>query len=302
MLSVVIPAYNEENNIENTATYISSLLQEENIDHELLFIDDGSKDGTWEKILKQHDLNEKVKGISFSKNFGKESAIFAGLTESSGDCVAVIDCDLQHPPEKLIEMYRLWEEGYEIVEGIKRNRGNESRRHSLAAKAFYSLLNSATGMDMSNASDYKLLDRKAVNVLINMPERNSFFRALSLWIGFNSIQIEYDVRERASGESKWSTSSLVQYAIDNISSFTSVPMYIVSVLGGILLTVGIVLSIITLYQKWNGSSLEGFTTVIILQCFTSSIIMISLGIIGFYIAKIYHEIKGRPRYIISKRA
>ena len=302
MLSVVIPAYNEENNIENTATYISSLLQEENIDHELLFIDDGSKDGTWEKILKQHDLNERVRGISFSKNFGKESAIFAGLTESSGDCVAVIDCDLQHPPEKLIEMYRLWEEGYEIVEGIKRNRGNESRRHSLAAKAFYSLLNSATGMDMSNASDYKLLDRKAVNVLINMPERNSFFRALSLWIGFNSIQIEYDVRERASGESKWSTSSLVQYAIDNISSFTSVPMYIVSVLGGILLTVGIVLSIITLYQKWNGSSLEGFTTVIILQCFTSSIIMISLGIIGFYIAKIYHEIKGRPRYIISKRA
>ena len=302
MLSVVIPAYNEENNIENTATYISSLLQEENIDHELLFIDDGSKDGTWEKILKQHDRNERVKGISFSKNFGKESAIFAGLTESSGDCVAVIDCDLQHPPEKLIEMYRLWEEGYEIVEGIKRNRGNESRRHSLAAKAFYSLLNSATGMDMSNASDYKLLDRKAVNVLINMPERNSFFRALSLWIGFNSIQIEYDVRERASGESKWSTGSLVQYAIDNISSFTSVPMYIVSVLGGILLTVGIVLSIITLYQKWNGSSLEGFTTVIILQCFTSSIIMISLGIIGFYIAKIYHEIKGRPRYIISKRA
>ena len=301
MISVVIPSYNEENNIEIAAKCLGGLLQEENIDYELLFIDDGSKDGTWAKIMEQHQINEHVKGISFSKNFGKESAIFAGLTEAKGDCVAVIDCDLQHPPEKLIEMYRLWEDGYEIVEGVKRNRGKETKLYSLAAKAFYHVINKATGMDMSNASDYKLLDRKAVNVLINMPERNAFFRALSLWIGFKSTQIEYDVRERASGETKWSTRSLIRYAVDNISSFTAFPMYVVSVLGGILLAVAIVLTIITLYQKFHNSSLEGFTTVIILQCFTSSIIMISLGIIGFYIAKIYYEIKARPRYVVSKR-
>lgn len=301
MLSVITPAYNEEQMIHKTAKTISGILEGENIDYEIVFVNDGSKDNTWKKIREAGEENSKVRGICFSRNFGKESAMFAGLAEAKGDCVVVIDCDLQHPPKKIVEMYRLWEQGYEIVEGVKASRGKESGMHAFAAKCFYSLISNATNIDMSHASDFKLLDRKAVNVLLNMPEKNAFFRALSSWVGFKSTQIEYDVQEREAGESKWSTKSLIKYAITNITSFTSVPMQIVTVLGGIMFVVTAVLAVIALVQKILGQSLDGFTTVIILQCFTGGVVMLSLGIIGYYIAKIYDEIKGRPRYIISER-
>lgn len=301
MLSVIVPAYNEEKMLPKTAKTIDEILNKEKIEHEILFINDGSSDKTWEKICEIGNENQCIRGICFSRNFGKESAMFAGLKESTGECVVVIDCDLQHPPEKIVEMYRLWEQGYEIVEGVKESRGKESQIHALAAKCFYSIISGATNIDMSHASDFKLLDRKAVNVLLNMPEKNAFFRALSSWIGFKTIQIEYDVQEREFGESKWSTKSLVKYAITNITSFTSVPMQIVTVCGVIMLVLTAVLTVTALTQKVMGQALDGFTTVIILQCFTGSVVMLSLGIIGYYISKMYDEIKGRPKYIVSER-
>ena len=300
MLSVVIPAYNEELMISKTAQTIRKILIDENIEFELLFVDDGSKDRTWEKICAESEKDLRIRGISFSRNFGKESAMFAGLAEAKGECVVVIDCDLQHPPDKIIEMYHLWEQGYEIIEGVKNSRGKENGIHTLAAKLFYGLISNATGIDMSNASDFKLLDRKAVNVLLNIPEKNAFFRALSSWIGFKTIQIEYGVQEREAGTSKWSTRSLIKYAVTNITSFTTAPMQIVTILGIIWFIIAIMFSISVLYQKIIGIAVKGFTTVIILQCLIGSIIMISLGIIGYYISKIYEEIKGRPRYIISE--
>lgn len=301
MLSVIIPSYNEEQMIEKTSKVISELLENENIDYELLFVNDGSSDNSWNVISEVAKTNKKVKGVNFSRNFGKESAIFAGLNECSGECAVVIDCDLQHPPEKIIEMYRLWEDGYEIVEGVKVSRGKESIFHSMAAKAFYAAISDASGIDMAHASDYKLIDRKAINVLINMPEKNAFFRALSSWVGFKSTQIEYDVREREVGETKWSTKALVKYAITNVTSFTSAPMQVVTALGVIMFVSSIALTAVALYQKLTGTASVGFTTVIILQCFIGSVIMISLGILGYYISKIYEEIKGRPRFIISER-
>lgn len=301
MLSVIIPAYNEEKNIERAQTTISGILAEAGIAHELIFIDDGSKDGTWDEINRMSTTTGNTHGISFSRNFGKESAIYAGLAEAQGDCSVVIDCDLQHPPVKIVEMYRLWEDGYEIVEGVKTSRGKESAGHGLAARMFYSMISNATGIDMSNASDFKLLDSKAVNVILNMKEKNSFFRALSAWVGFKTTQVEYEVQERVEGTSKWSTKSLISYAITNITSFTSIPLQLVTILGALMFVIGVVFSVITLYQWAHHSSVEGFTTVIILQCFSSSIIMMSLGIIGYYIAKIYEEIKHRPKYIISHR-
>ena len=300
LLSVVIPAYNEETNVENAVSVIGKILAEAGIPRELLFIDDGSADQTWERITSASAKDPAVRGIRFSRNFGKEAAIMAGLTAAGGDCCVVIDCDLQHPPEKIVEMYRLWEQGFEIVEGQKSSRGAESGLHTLAAKAFYAVISAVTGTDMANASDFKLLDRKAISVLINMRERNGFFRALSSWIGFKTTRIEFDVRERKSGESKWSTPALAKYAINNITSFSTVPMQIVTVLGVIMLAISVILGGIALIQKFSGQALEGFTTVILIQLFSSSIIMISLGIIGYYIAKIYEEIKGRPRYIITE--
>ncbi|WP_034462001.1 MULTISPECIES: glycosyltransferase family 2 protein [Butyrivibrio] len=301
MLSVIIPAYNEEEMIKKTSETISGILDEENIDFELLFINDGSSDNTWKAIDEESARNKRVKGVCFSRNFGKESAVFAGIAEACGDCCVVLDCDLQHPPEKIVDMYRLWEQGYEIVEGVKASRGRESAMHKFAAKSFYNIMSESVGFDMSRASDYKLLDRKAMNVLLNMNEKNAFFRALSSWIGFKSTEVEYNVREREAGESKWSTKSLIKYAITNITSFTSAPLHLITISGWIVALLGFGFSVEALYRHFFiGNDQPGFTTLIVLVCFTSAMIMIGLGIIGIYISKIYDEVKGRPRYIIDK--
>lgn len=300
MLSVILPSYNEEKMIAKATERMAEILQPEKIDYELLFIDDGSRDGTWAQINEAAEKDSHVVGVHFSRNFGKEAAMFAGLEHAKGDCCVVIDCDLQHPPEKIVEMYRLWKQGYEVVEGIKEDRGEESGLHKFAANSFYGLISKATGMDMSSSSDFKLLDRKVVDTLNSLPERNVFFRALSFWVGYKKTSVSYCVQERTEGVSKWSTKSLIKYALTNISSFSSAPLHIVTVLGFIMLAVSVVLGIIALVQKISGVALGGFTTVILLLLFSASVIMISLGIIGYYIARIYDEIKGRPRYIISR--
>ena len=300
MISVILPAYNEEKMISVAAETLSGILDSEKIPFELLFVNDGSKDGTWAESCKARERDARVCGIWFSRNFGKEAAMFAGLEKARGDCCVVLDCDLQHPPEKIVEMYRLWEQGYEVVEGIKHDRGEESGLHRFAANSFYGLISRATGMDMASSSDFKLLDRKVVDTLNAMPERNVFFRALSFWVGFRKAEVRYDVRERTVGESKWSTRSLIKYAITNIGSFSSLPLHAVTVMGVLTLIISIVFSVVALVQKLTGVALGGFTTVIILLLFIGSLVMISLGIIGYYVARIYEEVKGRPRYIIEE--
>ncbi len=301
VLSVILPAYNEEKMIHKAAKTIGRILTEAGISYEIVFVDDGSKDATWQQIEEAALKDPHVAGIHFSRNFGKESAMFAGLANAKGDCCAVMDCDLQHPPETLVEMYRLWEQGYEVVEGVKHSRGEEGALHRASAKTFYKIISKATGIDMSRASDFKLLDRKAVDALLEMPERNAFFRALSSWVGFRSTSVEFDVQERTEGESKWSTKSLIRYAMTNIVAFSSAPMQFVTYAGIAVFLLGIILGIQTLVKYFLGHSIEGFTTVILLILLIGSIIMISLGIIGYYISKIYEEVKGRPRYLISKK-
>lgn len=301
LLSVVIPAYNEQDNIENTAKVISELLSKAGISFEILFVNDGSRDGTWNAIETIAKQDSRVRGICFSKNFGKESAILAGLSEAKGDACVVIDCDLQQPPEVMVEMYRLWEQGYKVVNGVKSSRGKESPLHKLAAKAFYSVMSSIVKIDMRKASDYKLLDREVVDVLLSMPERNYFFRALSEWVGYRSTSVEYDVADRVHGKSKWSTRSLIKYAITNITSFSSLPLNFITVLGAIVFIVAVVFGVIALVQYFCGVAVEGFTTVILLLLLIGSIIMMSLGIIGYYVSKIYDEIKQRPKFLIAAR-
>ena len=301
MLSIVIPAYNEEKMIWKTTEVVSGIMEREKIPFELVFVNDGSKDQTWEMIEKAAEKNTHVTGIRFSRNFGKESAIFAGLANAEGDCIAVMDCDLQHPPETLVEMYRLWEQGYEVVEGVKRSRGKESALHRASAGMFYKIMSKAVQIDMSRASDFKLMDRKAVEALLSMPERNAFFRALSSWVGYRTTSVEFDVQERTEGESKWSTWSLIKYAVRNIVGFSSAPLQMITVAGVLTLFFAIVLGIQSLVKYFCGHALEGFTTVILLLLIIGSLIMLSLGIIGIYIAKIYEEVKGRPRYFIARK-
>lgn len=300
MLSVILPSYNEEKMISKASKIIGDILTSNEIEYELIFVNDGSKDNTWSEIEKVAENDKHVVGIHFSRNFGKESAMFAGLAHSTGDACVVMDCDLQHPPETLVEMYRLWEQGYEVVEGVKRSRGKESLMHKASAGLFYKIISKAVKIDMSRASDFKLMDRKAVDALLAMPERNAFFRALSSWIGYKTTTVEFDVQEREEGESKWSTWSLVKYAVTNIVAFSAAPMQIVTIAGVFVFLLAIVLGIHTLVKFCMGHALGGFTTVILLILLIGSIIMISLGVIGYYISKIYEEVKGRPKYIVSK--
>lgn len=293
MLSVIIPAYNEENSVFDAYKCISDTLDKTDTQYEIIFVDDGSLDGTWGKIKALNQSKGNVCGIHFSRNFGKDAAIYAGLEKSQGDCCVVIDCDLQHPPDKIADMYALWEQGYEIIEGVKSNRGKEGKLKKLAAKEFYSIIGSALGTDMANASDFKLLDKKVVDVLVDMPERSAFFRALSSWVGFKKTTIEFEVSRRKNGQSKWSLGYLVKYALANISSFSSAPMYFVAVAGS-LMFVSAVFALI--YALVYSMAYLAMTSILL---FLGSVILISLGIMGYYLSRMYDEIKGRPRYIIS---
>lgn len=300
LLSVVLPAYNEEQNIANTAKVLSGLLEEKGIEYELVFISDGSKDGTYAEILKAFQENPRIKGVEFSRNFGKEAGIFAGLEFAAGDAVIVMDCDLQHPPEVILKMWELWQNGAEIVEGIKTSRGRESFGHRLSAGIFYKVMSSLIKIDMNASSDFKLLDRKVVDVLLALPERNTFFRALSFWAGFKTETVQYEVQERRFGESKWSFWSLMKYAVSNATSFSTLPLQMVTVMGMVSILFSAVLAVQTLVRFLMGDSVEGFTTVILLLLIIGGFLMLSLGIIGHYIARIYEEVKGRPKYIISR--
>lgn len=301
MLSIIIPAYNEKQNIERTAETISGILAGKEIPYELVFISDGSTDGTYGEIRRLAERDARVRGAEFSRNFGKEAAIFAGLELALGDACIVMDCDLQHPPEVIPGMYELWQEGYEVVEGIKKSRGKESIFHGMSAGIFYGIMSKMMKMDMRSSSDFKLLDRKVVSVLLGLGERNTFFRALSFWAGFRSAKVEYEVQERAYGSSKWSFRSLLRYAVSNVTSFSTIPLQMITMMGVISILFSIVLALQTLIKYLAGTAVEGFTTVILLILIIGGFIMISLGIIGHYLARIYEEVKGRPRYIIRER-
>lgn len=299
VLSIVLPAYNEEQNIANTAKVLAQTLEENGIDYELVFISDGSADGTFAEIMKVSREDERVKGAQFSRNFGKEAGIFAGMELATGDAVVVMDCDLQHPPQAIPLMWEKWKNGAEIVEGIKSDRGRESLGYKLSAGLFYKIMSRLIKIDMSASSDFKLLDRKVVNVLLELPERNTFFRALTFWAGFRSETVEYQVQERKYGTGKWSFGSLMKYAIANATSFSTLPLQMVTVLGIVVILGSIVLAIQTLVRFLIGASVEGFTTVILLILIIGGFTMLGLGVIGHYLARIYEEVKGRPRYIIS---
>lgn len=299
-LSIVLPAYNEEENIRNTAATLSEILEENRIEYELVFVSDGSRDRTFERIREAAADNPRIRGAEFSRNFGKEAAIFAGLEMAEGNAVIVMDCDLQHPPGVIPQMWKLWQEGAEVVEGIKQSRGKESLAHRLSAGMFYKIMSMLIKMDMNASSDFKLLDRKVVDVLLSLPERNTFFRALSFWVGFRTETVTYEVQERLYGKSKWSFFSLMKYAVTNATSFSTLPLQLVTVMGLVAILFSVVLFIQTLIRFLSGTAVEGFTTVILLILMIGGFLMLGLGIVGHYLARIYEEVKGRPKYIIRQ--
>ncbi len=300
-ISVVIPFFNEEKQIPITVDALVPVLTSLGCDFEAVLVDDGSSDGTWAALRAACTADARLRAIRFSRNFGKEAALCAALDAADGDAVVVMDGDLQHPPAVIPEMVRLWrDEGYEVVEGVKSSRGRESLGSRLNAALFYSLFKRLSGFDLENASDFKLLDRRVVEEWRRLGERDTFFRGLSAWLGFRRAKVPFEVADRKAGKSKWSPFKLIRLSITAITSFSAMPLQIVSVLGGLLLVGSLALGIQTLVKWAQGSAASGFTTVILLLLLIGGCIMLSLGLIGIYLARIFDQVKGRPRYVVAE--
>jgi glycosyltransferase involved in cell wall biosynthesis len=302
-LSVVIPLLNEEPHLERTLETIRGELAMFEGDYELVLVDDGSSDGTWKLLQASVDEFSNVRAIRLSRRFGKELALCAGLERARGDAVVVMDGDLQHPPRLIPEMVRCWEEeGFDVVEGVKQHRGEESRSYRVQTRLYYVLLRSLSGIDLRGASDFKLMDRKVVEAWGRMGERNVFFRGMSAWLGFQRKRLFFNVERRVGGGTAWSPLGLIRLAINGITSFSSLPVHIITVMGVVFLLFSLILGVSSLLQWFSGEAVTGFTTVNLLLLIIGSMLMIGLGIIGEYIAKIYEEVKGRPRYVIAETA
>lgn len=299
--SIVIPVYCESQGLSLLLESLKLHCDYLNEEMEIVIIDDGSSDDTWQILKELSKIYPALRAVRLSRNFGKEYALAAGLELAQGQAVIVMDGDLQHPPSLIPEMIQHWNSHPEvkIVEAVKRKRGQENIVNRWGAKLFYRLLLTVSGYDLAGMSDFKLLDRQAVNAWLRMDERNLFFRGMIAWMGFQRIRIPFYVSERSSGVTKWSLLNLLKLAILGITSFSSAPLHLVTASGLAFLVFAIVLAAHSLLLKLTGNAVDGFATVIILLLIVSSLIMISLGIIGIYIARIYDEVKLRPRYIVA---
>ena len=300
LLSVVIPAHNEESGIAHSLAVIRKILDGCGMDWEIIVVDDGSSDRTFDRLRDLAAQDARIRGVRFSRNFGKEAALLAGLNIAKGDAVVTIDADLQHPPRLIPEMIAAWRQGAKVVDGVKRSRATDGALTRLRAKVFNATLSRLGGINMENSSDFKLLDRIAIDAITRaLPERQRFYRGLSDWVGYPHASIPFDVEERVEGQGKWSLWGLLGLATTAIITFTSAPLRIVTALGFATLLFGLVVAGDALLSWFQGRAVSGFVTTVITLLIIGSFIMISLGIIGEYIAKIYDEIKRRPAYLIE---
>lgn len=304
-ISVVIPMYYEEEVAKECYERVKKVLVSlKNYDYEILFINDGSKDGTLSILETIAMENGKVKVISFSRNFGHQCAVTAGLQYVTGDAIVIIDADLQDPPELIPDMLKLWEQGYDVIYGKRKTREGESKFKLLTAKMFYQTLNALSDVEIpKDTGDFRLVDKKVVDVVNSLPEHNKFLRGLFSFVGFEQTAFEYERKERFAGKTKYPLKKMLKLASDGIISFSTKPLKIVGTLGLISLVISFFIflyAILSFLFKWNHLT-AGWTSLMVTMTFLAGIILISLWMIGEYISRIYDEVKGRPQYIIQKK-
>lgn len=302
-LSVVIPILNEAANLNHLIQRVSGVLESVALPWEIVFVDDGSTDGTIEVIREQNARDPRIKAVSLSRNFGKEVAVAAGLSHACGDGVILMDGDLQHPPEVIPEFVRRWNEGYLVVFGLRRDRETDSPIQRAAAHAFYRLFKQMSGTELPDgAGDFRLLDRKAVDALNRMGERARFNKGLYAWIGFKSIGVPFDVAPRADGKSRWRPRQLFRFALDGIASFTTLPLRVWSYVGMLVSAFAFLYVAVFLVKTliW-GVDVPGFPTLVVSVMLLSGVQLISLGVIGEYLGRVYEEVKGRPLFLVGEQ-
>lgn len=304
-ISFVIPMYYEEQVAEECYKRVNKVVENllEKYDAEIIFINDGSKDKTLEILEKIAEKDKKVKVISFSRNFGHQSAVTAGLKYATGDAIIIMDADLQDPPELVPDMLKHWEDGYDVIYGKRKKRKGESAFKLLTAKAFYSTLNKLSDVEIpKDTGDFRLVDKKVVDVINSLPEHNKFLRGLFSWVGFKQYAFEYDRKERVAGKTKYPLKKMLKLASDGIISFSTKPLKIVGGLGFFSIIASIMIliySILSFALKWNNLT-AGWTSLMCTTTFLGGMILVSLWMIGEYIARIYDETKQRPEYIVDK--
>jgi len=297
LISIVLPLYNEALSIVDNSAVLLRCVDGLDYDVELVLVDDGSSDNTFELVTRLAALDDRIKVVAFTRNFGKEAAIHAGLKACSGAAAVVMDADLQHPPSLVPVMIAHWEAGAKLVEAVKSSRNDASLSDAVFAKIFYAFYRQLSGFDISGHCDFKLLDRRLVDLYLSLPERYRFFRGLVNWTGVEGVKVGFDVAARSHGASRWNKLGLIRYALHNITSFSSSPLNFITFLGAGVVFMGVVLGVIALVQKVSGQAVDGFTTINLLVITIGGSIMVSLGIIGHYLGRIYDEIKRRPSYI-----
>jgi glycosyltransferase involved in cell wall biosynthesis len=301
LISVVIPLYNESLHLRELVSDLRKALQQTGCRFEIIVIDDGSTDDTWARIQDEAGTLPMLRAMRLRRNFGKELALCAGLERARGEAIVVMDGDGQHPPSILPTMIEKWRTcEADIVQAVKVKRGRESVTSKAGAFLFYVILNKLSGFELKGASDFKLINRKVLDTWLAMRERNVFFRGMTAWMGFRTIQIPFEVAPRRAGKSGWSYPRRAKLALIGITTFSSFPLRLVTFAGMIFFLFAVGLGVQTLYLKLAGRAFTGFATVILLELIIGSLLMISLGIIGEYLARIYEEVKGRPRYIVSE--
>ncbi|PCJ95651.1 MAG: glycosyltransferase [Zetaproteobacteria bacterium] len=302
-LSIILPIFEEAEHINHSVDVIRETLNKIDISIEFILVDDGSSDNTWHEIKRLADDNKDIRSLSFSRNFGKECAIAAGLEHAKGDVAIILDADLQHPPNIIPEMIALWRnDEVKIVNAVKSYRGRESIIQKTTTKAFYKVYKTLSGVDLRGASDFKLLDRDVIDSYNGFNENGLFFRGLVPWLGFKTDTITFDVQDRVAGSSKWTGLTRLILAVNSITSFSDIPLQIVTFIGVIFCAFSVLFGGQTIVMWLSGHAIEGFTTIILLLLIIGSVLMLSLGIIGQYISKIYREIKLRPLYVLKSKA
>ena len=304
LLSVIIPCYNEEESIPLFYKEINKITKKmNNLNFELIFVDDGSKDNTLNILKKLRNKDKRVRYLSFSRNFGKESAMYAGLENSKGDYITLMDADLQDPPSLLIEMYNIIEkEGYDCVGTRRVNRIGEPPIRSFFARIFYKIINKISKVEMvDGARDYRLMTRKMVNSIINMKEYNRYSKGLFSFVGFKTKWLEYENRNRIAGETKWNFWKLCIYAIEGITAFSTAPLVISAIVGIIFCIISFIMIIVIIIKTLiYGDSAAGWPSLVCIIFMISGIQLFCMGIMGQYLAKTYLETKNRPIYIIRE--
>ena len=304
-VSVIVPMYYEEEVAEECYKRLKKVLEglSEKYLYEIIFINDGSKDKTLNILENIAQDNKNVKVISFSRNFGHQCAVTAGLKYITGDAIVIIDADLQDPPELIPEMLKLWEDGNEVIYGKRKSREGESKFKLLTASMFYKTLNALSDVEIpKDTGDFRLVDRKVVEVINSLPEHNKFLRGLFSWVGFKQIPFEYERKERVAGKTKYPLSKMLKLAQDGIFSFSTKPLRIVGTMGIISILIPIIIliyAILSYIFNWNDLA-SGWTSMMVTMTFLGGMILISLWMIGEYVGRIYDETKRRPEYIIER--